>query len=181
MPLDLKYETMATQYWRTISEHVQKLPVDFSTLRVYQDGLADVLSEITAKIVDETQTPNYTLLRWLRNKGAQIIGTEDPALLLQEYRALQSIFNGTNEEQKYMARLEYGKISAYLLESRDEYIAQRIKATLPEGGMGILFIGLAHDVKKLLEQEMEVREPEVLIGGTSETLRNKLYGRERYR
>ncbi|PIU03806.1 hypothetical protein COT44_01465 [Candidatus Shapirobacteria bacterium CG08_land_8_20_14_0_20_39_18] len=45
---------------------------------------------------------------------------------------------------------------------RSEYIAQRIKATLPEDGMGILLISLAHEVKRLLEQEIEVSEPETL-------------------
>jgi len=67
------------------------------------------------------------------------------------------------------------------LKGRDEYIAKRIKDTLSEGGMGILFIGLAHEVKRLLEQEMEISEPETLIGGSSEALREKLrlYGKER--
>ncbi len=57
---------------------------------------------------------------------------------------------------------------------RSEYIAQRIKATLPEGGRGILFIGLAHEVKRLLEQEMAVTEPETLIGLSSEALRERV-------
>jgi len=172
-----EHETLATQYWQTVSEYVQKLSVDFSELRVYQDGLPDISAEIVTKIVDETQTPNYDLLRWLRNKGAYIMGTEDPPLLLQEYRALQAIFNAKDEEQK-QAALEYKKVSAPLLEGRDKYIAQRIKATLPEGSTGILFIGLAHEVKRLLEQEMEVSEPETLIGSSSEALRERV--RERF-
>lgn len=179
VPVDQEYETVATQYWQAVSEHVQKLPVDFSELRVYQDGLLDTSTEIAAKIVEETQTLNYNLLRWLRDKGAQIIGTESPSLLLQEYRALQAIFNAEDEEQKYTARLGYMKKSAYLLEERDIYITQRIKDTLPEGGTGILFIGLAHEVKRLLEQEMEFSEPEVLVGRLPEALRSKLYGKER--
>lgn len=62
---------------------------------------------------------------------------------------------------------------------RSEYIAQRIKATLPEGGTGILFIGLAHEMKRLLEPEMEVSEPETLIGSSSEALRERLVRKER--
>lgn len=131
------------------------------------------------RIVNETQTPNYELLRWCRNKGAHIRGTEDPSLLVQEYHALQAIFNAENEEQKGMARLEYAKVSQILLEERDEYIANRIRTTLPEGGSGLLFLGLAHDIKCLLEQEMKVTEPEGLIDGSSESLREKLSGKER--
>lgn len=174
IPVGQKYEIGAIQYWQAVSEYVQKLPVNFSELRVYQDGLPDVSADIVTKIVDETQTPNYDLLRWLGDKGANIMGTENPSLLLQEYRALQAIFNSENEEQKQTARAKYARVSTYLLEGRDEYIAQRIKATLPEGGKGILFIGLAHEVKRLLEQEIEITEPETLIGSSSETLRERV-------
>lgn len=174
VPVDHEYETMATRYWQAVSKYVQDLPGDFSELRIYQDGLPDLPTEMVTRIVDETQTPNFDLLRWLRDKGAHIMGTEDYRLLSQEYCASQIIFNAEGEEQKRAARLKYAKESAYLLEGRDEYIAGRIKATLPEGGMGILFIGLAHEVKSLLEQEMEVSEPEALIGGLSEALRERV-------
>lgn len=179
VPVDQEYETMATRYWQAVSEYVQRLPVDFSELRIYQDGLPDSSKDVVAKIVDETHTVNYDLLRRLRDKGAQIMGTESPPLLLQEYRALQAIFNAKSEEQQRASQKEYAKVSLCLLEGRDEYIARRIKTTLPEGGIGILFIGLAHEVKSLLEQEIDVSEPEALIGGSSETLRSRLYGKER--
>lgn len=146
-PVGQKYETGAAQYWQTISDYVQKLPVNFSELRVYQDGLPDVSPEIVEKIVDETpQTPNFDLLRWLKSKGTHILGTESPTALLKE---------------------------------RDEYIAGRIRSTLPEGGLGILFIGLAHEIKILLEKEMLVTEPEALIGSSSESLRKRFSGKER--
>lgn len=174
VPVDQKYETLATRYWQAVSEFIQNLPVDFSELRVYQDALPDISAEMVIKIVEETQTANYELLRWLRNKGAHIMGTESLPLLLQEKRALQAIFNAENEEQKHAVRLEYAQVSAHLLEGRDEYIAQRIRGTLPEGGIGILFIGLAHEVKRLLEQEIEVSEPETLIGSSSEVLRERV-------
>ena len=177
--VDQGYETMATRYWQAISEYVQGLSVDFSKLRVYQDGLPDVTNEIVARIIDETQTPNYDLLRWLRDKGACIIGTENPSLLLQEYHALKAIFNAESKEQKYVARLEYAKVSALLLENRDKHIAQRIITTCSEREIGLLFLGLEHNVKSLLEQEMEVSEPETLIGSSSEALRKRLSEKER--
>lgn len=84
-------EEMKTRYWHRVFEYVRNLPVDFSKLKVYQDGLPDTSTEIVTRIVDETQTPNY------------------------------------------------------------------------------------------IEKEIDVSEPEALIGGSSETLRSKLYGKERVR
>ncbi len=179
VPVDQEYETMATQYWQAVSEYVQKLPGDFSELRIYQDGLLDISAEKVTKIVNETQTPNYKVLRWLKDQGAHIIGTESPRLLLEEYQSLQAIFNAPSGELKRAALWGYREKSEFLLEERDRYIAQRINETLSEGGVGLLFMGLAHEIKKLLEKEIEVTEPERLIGTSLETLRNKLYGKER--
>ena len=53
------------------------------------------------------------------------------------------------------------------------------KKTLLGAETGILFVGLAHEVKKLLEKEMKVTEPEALIGSSSETLRNRFIKKER--
>ncbi len=171
---DEEIEARKTQYWRDVFEYVRNLPVDFSELRVYQDGLRDISAEEVAISVDRIQTINYRLLRWLRRQGAHIMGTESPPLLLQEKAALETFYNAPEEEQKQAALLEYRKVSAPISKERDKYIAQRIRDTLPEGGRGILFIGLAHEVKRLLEQEMEVSEPETLIGSSSEALRERV-------
>src|SRR3989339_409405 len=172
---DEEIEARKTQYWQDVSEYVRNLPLDFSELRVYQDGLRDTSAEEVARSVDKIQTINYELLRWLRNKGAHTMGTESLPLLLQGFRALQIFLNAPEEEQKQAALLEYRKVSARITKKRDGYIAQRIRDTLPEDGRGILFIGLAHEVKRLLEQEMEVSEPETLIGLPSEALRRRLF------
>ena len=98
VPFDQEIEEMKTRYWNGVFNYVQNLAVDFSKLRVYQDGLPDTSNEVVARIVNETQTPNYNVLRWLRDKGAHIIGTESPRLLLDEYQSLQAIFNAPSGE-----------------------------------------------------------------------------------
>ena len=40
-------------------------------------------------------------------------------------------------------------------------------------------MGLAHEIKKLLEKEIEVSEPEALIGSSSEALRERFVRKER--
>jgi len=69
VPADQQYETMATQYWRAGSEYVQKLPGDFSKLKVYQDGLPNVPPELVTYVIDRAKPVNYDILRWLRKQG----------------------------------------------------------------------------------------------------------------
>ena len=182
IPFDEKIEALKAQYWRNVFDYIKGLPLDYPELKVYQDGLPNVSPELVTYVVNRAKPVNYDVLRWLREQGADIVGTENPELLDKEYNLLQAtLITHSTEEEYAEARLNYNRMKPIFSEIRSEDIAQRIKATLPEGGMGILFIGLAHQVKRLLEQEMEVSEPEALIGGSSETLRKKLglYGKER--
>ena len=179
IPFDEEIEALKAQYWRNVFDYVRSLPFDFSKLKVYQDGLPNVSPELVTYVVNRAKPVNYDILRWLRKQGADIVGTEDPELLDKEYNLLQATLITHSTEEKYVeAKLNYNRMKPTYSKIRSEYIAQRIKATLPEGGMGILFIGLAHEMKRLLEQEMEVSEPETIIGGSSETLRSILLRKE---
>lgn len=180
IPVDPECETTSIQYWQAVSEYIPGLPVDFSTLKVYQDGLPDVPKESIDLILDKAETSNYNLLRWLRQQGADIVGTEDTKLLIEEYNLRQGTLVTYSSQEEYVeARLQRANRMPVLSTMRLAYIARRIKATLPEGGTGILFIGLAHEVKKLLEPEIEITEPETLIGSSSEALRKRLLGKEK--
>lgn len=177
---DEEIEALKAQYWRNVFDYVRGLPFDFSKLKVYQDGLPNVPPELVTYVIDRAKPVNYDILRWLRKQGADIIGTEDPELLGKEYNLYQATLITHSTEEEYVdARLNYNRMKPILCKMRSEYIAQRIKATLPEDGMGILLISLAHEVKRLLEQEIEVSEPETHIGSSSEALRKRLFGKER--
>ncbi|MDO8569988.1 MAG: hypothetical protein Q7R97_00185 [Candidatus Daviesbacteria bacterium] len=179
IPVDAEIAKMSQQYWDNILHYIQNLSVDFSQLRVYQDGLPDASVGQLTRIVNQAQTPNYNVLRLLRKKGAHILGTESERLLMEEYYSQHAIFNPVDEESYIDARLAYENRKWSLLEERDVYIAQRINNTLPEGGIGILFIGLGHQVQILLDREISVSEPEGLIGSSSEVLRKNCFGQER--
>lgn len=75
--------------------------------------------------------------------GATLVGTESPALLLDEYKLLQS------------AERTEAQATA-LLEARDRFIAGRIDATLDEERQGILFIGALHKVAAFLPPGIKV-------------------------
>ena len=84
---------------------------------------------------------NHQLLEALADSGALLVGTESPALLLDEYRLMQS-----PERTEAQA--------AAVLDARDQFIARRIDATLSDGTTGILFIGALHHVAKFLPKRI---------------------------
>ncbi len=170
--VDERYEAAATRYWVGTFRYLNSLHSDhLARLQIYQDGLVNAPVGIVDKIVDETQTANYEILRWLRGKGATIFGTEDANLLMEEHQALQTIANCPDGKAKTAARLEYLKKSSWLLEERNKSIAQRIRETLSRGKTGLLFIGAAHDVGSLLDSEIRVSTPEMVSHTLPEVLR----------
>jgi hypothetical protein len=76
-------------------------------------------------------------------EGATLVGTESPALLLDEYRLLQSSDNAQGQ-------------AAALLEARDRFIAGQIDATLHDDEDGVLFIGALHKVARFLPRRVKV-------------------------
>lgn len=162
IPFDEEYEKAVTQYWQKISDYLKGLDIDFSRVRVYQDGLPDTLPEQVDKIVSQAQTPNYEILRWLREKGASIMGTENPPLLWEEYQNLQAIANAPDESSRRANIRKYVLIKGEFLIGRDNYIAEKIRGTLKEGETGLLFLGAGHYVDVLLEDEVTITQPEIV-------------------
>ena len=168
-----QYEAKALQFWAEVSRFLDTLPLDlFPGLQVYQDSLINGPEEIVNKVVEETQTPNFEILRRLKGKGATIIGTESGGLLIEEIQGLQAIADCQDEVSRNAARLAYFKKSFWLLDERDRYIAGRIIETLPRGGTGLLFIGSEHDVESHLGKEIQLSTPELITRALAETLQN---------
>ncbi len=72
--------------WTDIEQEVERLDLDNAHLRLYQDGLACCGRE--EEIVRELAgigSRNHQLLLKLMARGARIMGTESPELLLEEY------------------------------------------------------------------------------------------------
>ena len=86
---------------------------------------------------------NHKLLASLIARGAVLMGSESPQLLITEYRLLQT--QGHTQEQ-----------ADALLEERDRFIATRIEATLAEDELGVLFIGALHQVPRYLSARITV-------------------------
>ena len=143
--------------WEQIESAVANLPVTSGTVRVYQDGLpvCGHVQEIVSELAGAGNR-NHRLLLKLQVRGATLMGTESPELLVEEYQLATAAFAsgatvGTETRQKHLQDT--------LLEKRDRYIADRINGTLGAGESGILFLGMLHEVKRYLDPDIDVVYP----------------------
>jgi hypothetical protein len=142
--------------WVAIRQQVAALQLPYPLVRVYQDGLPVCAKE--AEIVREVAqsgSPNHQLILELLARGAQLMGTEDPQLLLQEYQLVTRGLGAAANSQEPQPQLEAE--SARLLTARDRFIAARINETLKAGETGLLFLGMAHAVEGYLAADLLVR------------------------
>lgn len=137
------------EFWDLVIRRVLSLPVNFRRVKIYQDGLPccgcelDIVREVAAK-----GSKNHRLLLQLVSRGARLMGTEDPELLLEEHRLLKTTVERTGPIDSQTA--------ADLMRRRDAFIARRIAETLSEGETGLLFIGALHRVGELLPEDIQV-------------------------
>jgi hypothetical protein len=142
------------EVWIGIRQMLDLLDLPYPLLRLYQDGLplCGKEREIVQDVATQGST-NHQLLFDLMQRGARLQGTEDAALLLQEYRFQQSeLRDGAPEPDR-----KGGEQGRELLLQRDRFIAGQINSTLLPGEVGLLFLGLAHEVEPLLAPDLLVR------------------------
>ena len=146
-----------TAFWSEIGRRVKSLGLDWKHVKVYQDALPATTPEIIQKIVAEVSSQNFELLRWMISQGAELVGTESPGLLQEEYGHLRAVLMASTPERKAQARQAYAARATSLLDERDRFVARRIAATLPQEGIGILFLGEAHHATRYLPPDIKVR------------------------
>jgi hypothetical protein len=147
-PQQLQQHQLAIErFWLTVVSVIEGLELNYAQLKLYQDGLpvCDKETEIVNEVA-ASGSRNYKLLQYLQQKGAQIIGTESPDLLFQEYSLIKQ--SAQSEEKAQL-----------LLNQRDDYIAQRINNTLQEEEMGILFLGILHNIEDKLAKDIVLIQP----------------------
>lgn len=143
---------VVTQLWHRIRQRVLALPVDFTTVRLYQDGLPRCGRELAiVETLAAAGSSNHQLLLELVNRGAILMGTEDPTLLLQERDRLRQPHTAAPTPVA-------GEHPLYdtLIAQRDASIASRIASTLAEGELALLFIGALHRVAQRLPEDIAV-------------------------
>lgn len=156
LPTEDGYHSCASYFWKEVKEKVKNKLNGFKRVKVYQDGLPDTQEKLVDKIINQVKSPNYQLLGFLKDKGAKILGTEDPKLLKEEYNFVSQILKAQDGKSKSKVRQAYENRATDLLAERDSYIAKRIDKTLNKGELGILFIGAAHEIEDKLPQDIQV-------------------------
>ncbi len=155
----MQHAARVEQLWTEIERMAAELPVSAGAARVYQDGLPvcgrerEIVSELAA-----VGNRNHKLLLKLAERGAVLMGTESPELLIEEYRLATDEFAAGSTAQTKIGEKKMGD-TLLLLEKRDRYIANRINETLRAGESGILFMGMLHDVARYLDADIHVVYP----------------------
>ncbi len=145
------------EVWDGIRGRLLSMPLDYRKLRIYQDGLPVCGREVEiAREVARRGSKNYALVLELVERGATLEGTEDPALLVEEYHYITSLAQAKSQAEREAAEARYTKESARILKERDRFISRRIDETLKEGETGVLFLGMLHQVDQLLPKDIQV-------------------------
>ncbi len=145
-----EHKRFVEKTWEKIESRLAELPTPIH--KVYQDGLpvCGREMELTAELARKGSR-NHQILLKLVQRGAELVGTEEPRLLKEEYNTLYKEVAG-----KRQAPEEYKKEVMGRLEKRDDFIAKRINETLKQGETGILFIGMLHKVNTRLPKDIQV-------------------------
>ena len=159
-----EHVVLIEKFWQTVRTELDELDLNYHCVDLYQDGLPVCGKEL--QIAEETAakgSENYQLLMELVAKGATLVGTEDPKLLLQEYRNLQAGL--ASKLGKDHSAIATSAGSAEILTKRDAYIGQRIGKTLMPGRTGILFLGMMHKVDLHLPDDIVIMSLNLDIAG----------------
>jgi hypothetical protein len=140
------HNEVVDKFWQNLQVALFALPINYANVKLYQDSLpvCGQELEIIEKLADDGNI-NYLILLELVKKGATVMGSEDPKLLIEERNRI--IKNGVAAT---------ANIYDDLMEQRDSYIAHRIDTTLKDGEIGFLFIGALHKVAKKLPYDIQV-------------------------
>lgn len=144
--------------WGGLRARLLSLPISLRRSRIYQDGLPVCGHEL--EIVHHlaaSGSHNHQLLVELIERGATLMGTEDPQLLVRDYERLKRLVRAAEDRTAEAILEEVRRDGEVILRERDLFIARRIDQTLAEGETGILFLGLLHRVDELLGGKLDIR------------------------
>jgi len=153
-----RHKATASHFWQMVSEYLETL--DAKNLKVYQDGFVSD-GNLGKKIIEEgvrRDSKNYEIIRNLLNRGAEIVSTEDMALLQEEYGYISQIMKAKTPSQRRFSYKEYESRKSQLTMERDRFIARAINETLEDGEAGLLFIGAYHDVVPHFAKDIAVEQ-----------------------
>lgn len=143
--------------WEAIRARLCSMALPWKRVRLYQDGLpicgheANIVRQVAA-----SGSRNHKLLLELMELGAELMGTEDPLLLVREYRRIGALAQAARERATPARVRELELEGDELLRARDAFIANRIDSTVASNECGVVLLGLMHRVDELVEKAFNV-------------------------
>ena len=153
-----QHKKSVSGFWDSIANFFGRLSA--SNLKIYQDGLM-IDGALGKKIIEEGASKgskNHKIVLRLMEKGAKIMKTEDLSLLKEEYNSIIKLSQTKSPIEKTLAYIGYKLRKNPLMKKRDKFIAERINETLKDGEIGVLFIGVHHNVLPQISQDIIIQE-----------------------
>jgi len=150
-----EYLVLIENFWPTVRTNLEQLGLDYQRVDLYQDGLPVCGRE--REIVEKAAaagSENHQLLLELTARGATLLGTEDPRLLLEEYRNVQAALKSNPGAAGVVEPSRQDAQHGETLAKRDAYVGRRVSQTLQPGRTGLLFLGLMHNVESFLPADI---------------------------
>lgn len=154
-------EDMVNRFWDHIEDTISGLDVEPGKIRIYQDGLPAELQGKELEIVERLAADgsrNHRLVLELVKKGAKLMGTESTELLMAEYDLTKKLLEPQSPVKKN-ERKQILQQQDEILQKRDKFISARINDTLRDGELGIIFLGMLHNIRPWLMPDIEVMFP----------------------
>jgi hypothetical protein len=148
------------QMWRDLRQAVEGWELAWGKVRLYQDALPQCGREMEiVTTLARAGSPNHQLLLSLLSRGAALMGTECPDLLVEEYRLAREGLAAEGSDTAAPGTTQREARSRALLARRDRYIAKRINDSLCPGEIGLVFLGMLHSLEPYLAGDIRVRYP----------------------
>jgi hypothetical protein len=143
--------------WEHVRQAIDRMHLDYTIVRLYQDGLPQCGHELDiVKDLAASGSQNHRILLDLVARGATLVGTEAPALLLEEYELVQRALARLATEDADDRAEHHQVLSQLVLEKRDRFIAGRVDETLQAGEVGLMFLGLLHALERFLPPDIQM-------------------------
>jgi len=151
-----KYKEVVRGYWQAIADYWEGENV--SGYKIFQDGMpvdGTIAKHIVRDLVAQGSV-NHQIIEQLLERGAEIMKTENPRLLKEEYLLAGALTKQASLLKNLAALLRYRWRKGRLLRARDSFIIKSINSGLHDGETGICFLGASHRIIDGLAKDINV-------------------------
>ena len=151
------------EMWDGIAAKLNDAHLPYERVRIFQEAMpvCGMEKEIAESLAAQGSR-NHQLVLDLVGRGARLEGTENPDLLMQEHEYLTALIAAGAVPTLREVGTERSAFEGYqakskaLMEKRDTFIAARIRSTIREGELPLVFMGVRHQLDKQLDGDFMI-------------------------